>query len=52
LLATLVIKPKGKAKARLRSTRRSKLKLKVAYTPTGGATLRKTKSLTLRLAGH
>jgi hypothetical protein len=51
LISTLVVKPKGRAKAKLQSERKSKLKVRVTYTPTGGAPLRRTKRITLRLAG-
>ncbi len=50
LISTLVVKPKGRAKGRLQSERRSKLRVKITYTPTGGAPLRRMKSITLRLA--
>lgn len=50
LIGTLVIRPKGKAKARLQSERRSKLRVKITYTPTGGPPLHRMKSITLRLA--
>jgi hypothetical protein len=52
LIGTLIVKPKGKAKTKLQKRGKAKLKAKVTYTPAGGAPLRRTKSITLRLAGH
>lgn len=47
----LPIVAKGKALATLRSTGKAKVKLRLAYTPTGGATTTTTKSVVLKLAG-
>ncbi len=52
LISILAVKPKGKAEARLQSVRRSKLRVKVSYTPTDGEPITRTKSITLRLAEH
>ncbi|HEY1355241.1 MAG TPA: hypothetical protein VGF09_02915 [Solirubrobacterales bacterium] len=52
LISTLVVKPKGRAKERLQSERKSKLNVRVTYTPAGGSPLRRSKRITLRLAGR
>ena len=44
---TLLVKPKGKAKQRLKSNGQVKLKVKVTFTPTGG--LPNTRSKKVRL---
>ncbi len=50
LRGILVLKPRGRAKAKLQSDGRAKVKLKIAFTPTGGTPLSRTKSFSLRLA--
>jgi hypothetical protein len=45
----LLIKAKGKAAKALRNSGKAKVKVKVAYTPIGGATATFTKSVTLRM---
>jgi hypothetical protein len=47
--AKLLVKAKGKAAKALANTGKAKVKLKVTYTPTGGAAATFTKSVTLRL---
>ena len=43
----LLVKPKGSAKRKLESAGKAKVKVKVAFTPTGGA--KRTKSKTIKL---
>jgi len=52
LVGTLAVKPKGKTKARLKTNGKSKVKLRVSYTPTGGVPLVRTRSITLRRAAR
>jgi hypothetical protein len=50
--ATLVVRSKGKAKSRLQETGKSKVRVKVSFTPTDAQAITRTKSITLRLAGR
>ena len=50
LSGVLVLKPRGRTKARLESDGRARVTLKIAFTPTGGTPLSRTKSFSLHLA--
>ncbi len=50
LRGTLVLKPRGKARKKLESNRGARVRVRIAYTPTNGSPLPRTRSFNLRLA--
>lgn len=47
----LTVKAKGKTKTQLEATGKAKVKAKITFKPTSGISVKKTKSITLKLAG-
>jgi DNA-binding beta-propeller fold protein YncE len=50
LRGTLILKPRGKARKKLESDGGAKVRARIAYTPTNGSPLTRTRSFSLRLA--